>query len=98
MNKRPIRTRSLSLKCAELRCKKSLRWQTYSLLINRSEYNERKKRRNKIVHRGHIQHYHGMKITWPLIFSGPSPFHQDVCVEIRTGEGNKVNKRMTSTN
>jgi len=47
MNKRPIRTRSLSLKYAELRCKKSLRWQTYSLLTNQSESNdERKKRRN----------------------------------------------------
>ena len=37
----------LSLKCAELRCKKGLCWQTYSLLTNQSESNnERKKRRN----------------------------------------------------
>jgi len=48
MSNRPIRTRSLSLKCAELRCKKSLCWQTYSLLTNQSgTNNERKKRQNK---------------------------------------------------
>jgi len=47
MSNWPIRTRSLSLKCAELRCKKSLDWQTYSLLTNQSgTNNERKKRQN----------------------------------------------------
>ena len=42
MSKRPIRTQSLSLKCAELRCKKNLRWQTY-LLTNQSEDNDERK-------------------------------------------------------
>jgi len=54
MSKRPIRTLSLSLKCAELRCKKSLRWQTYSLLTNQSEDNdERKKRLNNSPQRAY---------------------------------------------
>ena len=52
MSKRPIRTWCLSLKCAELRCKKSLHWQTHSLLTNQSENNdERNKRRNNIPQR-----------------------------------------------
>ena len=50
------RTRSLSLKCAELRCKKSLHWQTYLLLTNQSETYNKRKRDKIIVHRGHIQH------------------------------------------
>ena len=32
----------LSLKCAELRCKKNLHWQTY-LLTNQSENNDERK-------------------------------------------------------
>ena len=55
MSKQPIRTKSLSLKCAELRYKKSLGWQTYSLLTNQSGTNNERKRDKIIVHRGHIQ-------------------------------------------
>ena len=50
-----IRTLSLSLQCAELRYKKSLCWQTYSLLTIQSEDNDERKRDEIIVHRGHIQ-------------------------------------------
>ena len=49
----------LSLKCAELRCKKSLHWQTYSLLTNQSKTNNGERRDKIIVHRGHIQHSSG---------------------------------------
>ena len=52
-----------SLKCAELRCKKSLCWQTYSLLINLIM---RERRDEVIVHRGHIQqcpHRQGLLVS-----------------------------------
>jgi len=55
MSKQPIRTQSLGLKCVELRCKKSLCWQTYSLLTNQSGTNNERTRDEMVVHRGHIQ-------------------------------------------
>ena len=50
-----IKSVYLSLKCAELRCKKNLWQQTYSLLTNQSGTNNERKR-DKIIHFFYYHH------------------------------------------
>lgn len=45
MSKQSIKTQYLSLKYTKLRCKKSLCWQIYLLLINQSENNDKRRKK-----------------------------------------------------